>query len=116
MRPFGLSVLVAGFDNKDTPKLFSLEPSGAFSQWKAHAIGKNGDKVLELLDKSYKDNMEYQEAMDLVISSMLEYVEAGSKNIEVSSMRVGHEMTTIPDDEIDRISNRIEEEKKKSQS
>lgn len=60
--------------------------------------------------------MDYDEAMNLVISSMLEYVEAGSKNIEVSSMKVGSEMRTISDEEIDQISIKIEEEKKKNQS
>ena len=115
VRPFGLCLLIGGFNEKKQPSLFSTEPSGFFSQWKANAIGKNADKVKEFLINSYKDDMEFEEAFKMIIESMLEFVEAGSKNIEVAIMKKDSKMLTIPDDEIDKVSQQIEEEKKKNE-
>lgn len=46
VRPFGLSLLVAGFDDSG-PQLFQVDPSGAYFGWKATAIGKNHVRALE---------------------------------------------------------------------
>lgn len=40
VRPFGISVLVAGADGDGTPRLYQVDPSGAYFGWKATAIGK----------------------------------------------------------------------------
>lgn len=40
VRPFGVSVLVAGMDGDGTPKLYQVDPSGSYFGWKATAIGK----------------------------------------------------------------------------
>jgi len=40
VRPFGVSLLVAGCDADGTPHLFQVDPSGAYFGWKATAIGK----------------------------------------------------------------------------
>ena len=40
VRPFGVSLLVAGFDDEG-PHLYQVDPSGAYFGWKATAIGKN---------------------------------------------------------------------------
>lgn len=40
MRPFGVSLLMAGFD-ENGPQLYQIDPSGSFFAWKASAIGKN---------------------------------------------------------------------------
>lgn len=57
--------------------------------------------------------MEYNDAIQMILESMLEYVEAGSKNVEVAIMRKGKQMETVSDEEIDNLSNAIEEQKKK---
>lgn len=40
VRPFGVSLLMAGFD-ENGPQLYQIDPSGSFFAWKASAIGKN---------------------------------------------------------------------------
>ena len=40
VRPFGVSLLVAGMDGDGVPRLFQVDPSGAYFGWKATAIGK----------------------------------------------------------------------------
>jgi len=114
VRPFGISVLVGGFNVDNQPVLYHSEPSGGLSAWKTTAIGKNADKIIELLEKSYEDNIAYDKGLTLVIESMLEYVEAGSKNIEVSVMVFGKEMINLADDEIEVVISAIEEKKKKN--
>jgi len=39
VRPFGVSLLCAGFDHNG-PQLFQIDPSGSYFAWKASAIGK----------------------------------------------------------------------------
>ena len=49
VRPFGISLLVIGYD-EDKPRLYQVDPSGAFFAWHATAIGKdytNGKSFLE---------------------------------------------------------------------
>uniref|UniRef100_A0A4W5LG20 Proteasome subunit alpha type-2 n=1 Tax=Hucho hucho TaxID=62062 RepID=A0A4W5LG20_9TELE len=54
VRPFGVSLLIAGWD-EDRPYLFQSDPSGAYFAWKATAMGKNyvnGKTFLEKRDHS----------------------------------------------------------------
>jgi 20S proteasome alpha/beta subunit len=95
--------------------MYLSEPSGALAAWKATAIGKNSEKVIELLEASYEDNMEEERALTLVIDCMLQYVEAGSKNIEVALMRVGEPLVIVEDKIIDTIIASLEEKKKKEE-
>ncbi len=49
MRPFGISSLIAGFDNNGAPHLYYTDPSGSFSEWKAQSCGRNAKQVSEYL-------------------------------------------------------------------
>ena len=40
VRPFGVSLLMAGYD-ANGPQLYQVDPSGSYFGWKASAIGKN---------------------------------------------------------------------------
>ena len=114
VRPFGLSCIIGGFDEGSSePKLFLTDPSGQVTMWKAGAIGKNSDKVLGILEEKYKDNMTEEEVLKCTIDAMLQYVEAGSKNMEVIVMKPGNEFTIVPDDRIDDIIKQVEASKKK---
>lgn len=114
VRPFGLSCLIAGFDEaSETPKLYMTDPSGQVTMWKASAIGKNADKVIRLLEIGYKEEMNQEECLSLAIESMLQYVEAGSKNMEIAVMTPGQNMQTLPDEKVDELIKKIEEKKVK---
>lgn len=50
VRPFGVSLLVAGVDD-DGPQLYQVDPSGAYFGWRASAIGKNFVNAKTFLEK-----------------------------------------------------------------
>jgi 20S proteasome alpha/beta subunit len=87
VRPFGVSTLIVGFDPHDSrPRLYQTEPSGIYSAWKANAIGRSSKTVREFLEKNHKDDLTREESIKLAIKSLLEVVQTGAKNIEISVM------------------------------
>ena len=62
VRPFGVSCLVAGYD-EDGPQLFQVDPSGAAFGWKATAIGKNYVSAKNFLERRYNDDLELDDAV-----------------------------------------------------
>ncbi|KAG8763389.1 Proteasome subunit alpha type-4 [Ceratobasidium sp. 423] len=87
VRPFGISTLIIGFDPNDSrPRLYMTEPSGIYSAWKANAIGRSSKTVREFLEKNHRDDMTREEAIKLTVKSLLEVVQTGAKNIEISVM------------------------------
>jgi len=87
VRPFGISTLIVGFDPHDTrPRLYQTEPSGIYSAWKANAIGRSSKTVREFLEKNHKDDLTREECVKLTVKSLLEVVQTGAKNIEISVM------------------------------
>lgn len=51
VRPFGVSLLVAGYDSQRGPCLYQVDPSGSYFMWKASAIGKNMTNAKTFLEK-----------------------------------------------------------------
>ena len=71
VRPFGVSLLVAGYDD-DGPQLFQVDPSGAYYGWKASAIGKNFKNARSFLEKRYNDDVELDDAIHTALLTMRE--------------------------------------------
>merc|ERR1712130_418477 len=97
MRPFGISTLIVGFDTSNEPHLYQTDLSGTYSAWKANAIGKNSKTVREFLEKNYTEGSR-EEAVKLTAKALMEVVESGSKNIEISVItREGVDVLTEAD-------------------
>lgn len=84
VRPFGVSCLVAGYDD-DGPQLFQVDPSGAAFGWKATAIGKNYVNAKTFLERRYNDDMELDDAVHIALLTLRESYEGEmtEHNIEV---------------------------------
>ncbi|PSR95949.1 Proteasome subunit alpha type-2-A like [Actinidia chinensis var. chinensis] len=84
VRPFGVSLLVAGFDDKG-PQLYQVDPSGSYFSWKASAMGKNVSNAKTFLEKRYTDDMELDDAVHTAILTLKEGFEGqiSEKNIEI---------------------------------
>jgi len=85
VRPFGVSVLVAGCDGDGNPQLYQVDPSGAYFGWKATAIGKNYANAKNFLEKRYQPDMELEDAIHTALLTLREGFEGemNANNIEV---------------------------------
>mmetsp|Transcript_6523 Transcript_6523/g.14445 ORF Transcript_6523/g.14445 Transcript_6523/m.14445 type:complete len:238 (+) Transcript_6523:205-918(+) len=85
VRPFGVSLLMAGMDGDGTPRLFQVDPSGAYFGWKATAIGKNYVNAKNFLEKRYQEDMELEDAIHTALLTLREGFEGemNGENIEV---------------------------------
>jgi len=69
LRPFGVSILVAGIDDH-TPKLYETDPTGIFFQYKATAIGEGEVEIEEILHKEYADSLTIEEGLKLSLKAL----------------------------------------------
>ncbi len=69
LRPFGVSLLIAGID-EDGTKLFQLDPTGIFNQYKAVVIGEGEAEVEEVLHKEYKESLSWEEGLRLSLQAL----------------------------------------------
>ena len=69
LRPFGVSILVAGID-PDGPKLFETDPTGIFFRYNAVVIGEGDDGIEEILHKRYKPTLTLDEGLKLCIEAL----------------------------------------------
>jgi len=86
VRPFGVSLLIAGVDDK--PRLYETDPSGALLEYKATAIGSGRNVVMEYFEKNYRDDIKLEEA---IIEAMV----AMGKTIEGEVVAEGLEMGVV---------------------
>ena len=98
VRPFGISLLVAGTEGDGTPRLYQVDPSGAYFGWKATAIGKNYVNAKNFLEKRYQDDMELEDAIHTALLTLREGFEGemNSQNIEVGVVRNGKFVLLTP--------------------
>lgn len=66
-RPFGVSLLYAGWDEHYGFQLYKSDPSGNYGGWKAAAIGAGHAAATNLLKSDYKDDMTLAEAVPLLV-------------------------------------------------
>jgi len=100
VRPFGVSLLIAGYDDNG-PQLYQVDPSGYFS-WKASAMGKNVSNAKTFLEKRYTEDMELDDAIHTAILTLKEGYEGqiSSNNIEIGIIRADREFKVLSPAEI----------------
>ena len=69
LRPFGVSVLVAGIDDS-TARLFETDPIGIYFQYKATAIGEGEIEVEEILHSEYKPELKIEDGLKLSLKAL----------------------------------------------
>lgn len=102
VRPFGVSLLIAGWDESDGgthdndvlgldsssktkknashistggPSLYQVDPSGSYFPWKATAIGKSATSAKTFLEKRYADGLELEDAIHIALLTLKETIE-----------------------------------------
>ncbi len=69
LRPFGVSLLVAGIDANGI-SLFETDPTGLYYQYRATVIGEGEQEIEEMLHKEYNENMTMDEGLQLAIKML----------------------------------------------
>lgn len=69
LRPFGVSFLFAGWDDRMGFQLYSSNPSGNFAGWLATSVGGNNSNAQTMLKQQYKE-MPLDEAIKLALDVM----------------------------------------------
>lgn len=91
LRPFGVSLLYAGYDPHYKFQLYHSDPSGNYSGWKATSIGANSGTAQSLLKQEYKDDISIEDAIALVLKVMSKTMDSttlGSEKRESSEVYI----------------------------
>ncbi|KAI1210307.1 proteasome A-type and B-type [Annulohypoxylon truncatum] len=103
VRPYGVSLLIAGWDEgilpdeesavegeiegekkpsgktggilRGGPMLYQVDPSGSYFPWKATAIGKSATTAKTFLEKRYTEGLELEDAVHIALLTLKETIE-----------------------------------------
>lgn len=100
LRPFGVSLLVAGVDGDGTPTLFMTDPTGIFFRYRAAVIGEGEIEIEKILQKKYRVNMNIEEGLALGVGVLAAFVGA-----ELSVDRLEAVVITVAQRKYKQVSN-----------
>ncbi len=111
-RPFGTAMIVAGVN--DRPHIFETDPSGAFMEYTATAIGMGKRDVEKVFEEKYKEGISRDQAIDLAMIG-LNTVSEGKlvkENIDVVTIELGKNYSRATVDEIGKSLVRVSKDLK----
>jgi proteasome alpha subunit len=85
-RPFGTALLVAGI-NKGS-HLYETDPSGAFTEYTATAIGMGKREVEKVFEDKYKEGLTRDEAVDLALIGLNNVAETRIKKESIDMITI----------------------------
>jgi len=100
VRPYGVSMLVAGVDTVG-PKLLTTDPFGTYRGYYARAIGRNAEEANKMLNDKYVEGLGLEDAMRLAIGTVKT---ASEDNLAPANVKVA----VIPSDT--KVMKRLTEE------
>ena len=109
-RPFGTALLVAGTDDLGV-HLFETDPSGALIAYKATCIGIGRAAAIEVLDKEYEDDMEFEDALKLGLKALGAAIEEMPKAecVEIGVAAAGKKFYRLPEEKIAELISQLPE-------
>jgi len=114
LRPFGVSLLIAGVD-EDGMKLFETDPTGIYFQYKATAIGEGEIEVKAILTKEYKETMSVEDGLRLAISALKKVVTDGFEADRIDAVYITLDKKNfekVPKDKIIKVLASLDSPKK----
>lgn len=106
-RPFGVALLVAGWDDEHGPVLFHTDPSGTFVQYKAKAIGSGSEGAQTSLEESYREDMSLEEAELLALTTLKQVMEEKVTSTNVDIARVAPTWHMYSQEEVEGVMGRL---------
>jgi len=114
-RPFGVSILYAGWDKHYGFQLYQSDPSGNYGGWKATCIGNNSNAAISLLKQDFKEDITLQEAKALVVkilSKTLDTTKLTPEKLEIASLYRENNKTKTAILKHDEVKRLIEEQER----
>jgi len=114
LRPFGVSMLIAGTD-EDGAKLFETDPTGIYFQYRATAIGEGEIEVKNILLKEYKETMTIDEGLKVALSALKRVIVDGFDSDRIDCVYITNDKKTyekMPKDKISKVLASLEGKKK----
>lgn len=108
-RPFGVALLLAGYDGLDGPQLFFSDPSGTFVRYKAKAIGAGSEGAQTNLQESYNEDMTLEEAEELALGTLKQVMEEkiNTDNVELARVVPGKGFHIATTEEVGSVLERL---------
>lgn len=106
LRPFGVSLMLGGYDQ--SPKLFIVDPTGIYFQYKACSIGEGEDECNAWLQKNYKPGLSVNDALKIGITTLKRFLK-GNFSVERLEIVVVTKQGVrfLPMEEINKITKKI---------
>jgi len=82
-RPFGVALLVAGYDETDGPCLYNTDPSGTYTKYMAASIGSAQEGATSMLQEQYNQDMTMAEAETLALTVLRQVMEEKLSKINI---------------------------------
>ena len=98
LRPFGVSFIYAGYDDRFGFQLYTSNPSGNYTGWKAISIGANTSAAQTLLQMDYKDDMSWDDAVELALKTLSKTTDSSSltyDRLELAIIKKGETAGTV---------------------
>jgi len=89
LRPYGVSLLYAGWDCERGFSLYQSDPSGNYSGWKAAAVGANAGAALNILRSDYDESVDLAAATRLavrVLSKTMDSTALDPQKVELATV------------------------------
>ncbi len=86
-RPFGVSMMVAGINQKK-PELFTSDVTGNYFSYYANAIGENDEKIREKLREKYTHGLTIKKGVKIALDIFQEL--KGNKHFDISQLELGY--------------------------
>lgn len=99
LRPFGVSLLVAGVD--DEPTLFMTDPTGIFFRYRAAVIGEGEVEIEKVLQKKYRTSLTVDEGLLVAIGALASFVgpDLSTERLEAVVIRNADKKFTLLSDD-----------------
>jgi len=85
-RPFGVSLMVAGVNNKK-PELYTSDVTGNYFNYHANAIGEKDEQIKEKLREKYNEDLTMKKAIKVALDILKEVKD---KNLEVNDLELAY--------------------------
>jgi proteasome alpha subunit len=101
VRPFGVSIMVAGINEKK-PELYTSDVTGNYANYHTNAIGENDEKLKEKLREKYKKDLTLKKGIKLALDIFKEV--QGKKfdidKFELAHIKIGEKLVRLEAEEI----------------